>query len=110
MAGRIRIRETVKNGRVYYYRLSYDNIRTALINLRVKVRNRRLDYNRYDSSTDNVINTSTITTDNDTHITIISGKSERRFELATKKDSKVISFGHLLVPSDLAVRIPKSIS
>lgn len=97
MAGGIRIRETVKNGRVHWYKTSYDDIRSALTAMKGKIRGRLLDYNYYENKDSVVVsNNAEVTTDGETKFIVTCGKSERTFELAIKKSGDVIPFGHLL--------------
>lgn len=100
MAGGIRIRETVKNGRVHWYKTSYDDVRSALIAMKGKIQRRLLDYNEWycveGSDIGFVRNYAEVTTDKDTKFVITCGKSHRTFELAIKRTGEVIPFGHLL--------------
>lgn len=94
----LRVQEYIaRSGRYHLFQPSFDNIRDALISMRVKVKFARATYRQYNTKDDSFVEKAHLETDNKTYIDVVSdGGARRRFTIVAKRGGEPIPFDHLL--------------
>lgn len=103
LAGNLRVQEYIeRSGRYHLSRDSYDNIKSALFELRVRTRKAYNSYGMYGK--DNVYtNNAEILTDSQTYFIVRSPNgAQRRFTLVLERKGESVPFGHLMRKQEIA--------